>query len=217
MLKGRRMSVPNTYKLPPNHSRFAATQFISLMLLKGTRKTKIGRRGRLRNQIRNEFEHSAQFFCAQCSTRWPSAQYFRSNIQRNYQSVSSWKQGAWTTNKQKSCASGLSRHRPSGSLPIETYRYAACSTLYWLLGTSVPKTGRENSFCHTRTTYNSRQAYASFLNSRQLYEGRDRKISSFSFPTSCSKEGFCGKIMSSEAAKLRVKSQRSGLRHINFC
>ena len=30
-------------------------------------------------------EHSVQFFCAQCSTRWPSAQHFCSNIERNYQ------------------------------------------------------------------------------------------------------------------------------------
>src|SRR5947209_6926490 len=30
-------------------------------------------------------EHSAQFFCAQCSPRWPSAQSFRSLIERNHQ------------------------------------------------------------------------------------------------------------------------------------
>ena len=43
-------------------------------------------------------------------------------------SASCKRRSAWTTNKQKSCTSGLSRHRPSGSLPLETYRYAACST-----------------------------------------------------------------------------------------
>src|SRR5437762_14054229 len=30
-------------------------------------------------------EHSTQFFGAQCSTQWSSAQYFRSKFQPNYQ------------------------------------------------------------------------------------------------------------------------------------
>jgi len=33
--------------------------------------------------IGNGVEHSAQTICPQCSTRWPSAQYFRSIIRRN--------------------------------------------------------------------------------------------------------------------------------------
>ncbi len=44
----------------------------------------IGRRGHLRSPIRNEVEHSAQIFLAECSTLWPSAQDFRSIIQPNY-------------------------------------------------------------------------------------------------------------------------------------
>src|SRR3989440_7333141 len=32
----------------------------------------------------NGVEHSPQNICAECSTRWPSAQYLRSIIQRNY-------------------------------------------------------------------------------------------------------------------------------------
>jgi hypothetical protein len=35
--------------------------------------------------IGNNVEHSEQTFCAECSTRCPSPQYFRSKIQRNYQ------------------------------------------------------------------------------------------------------------------------------------
>ena len=50
-------------------------------------------------------------------------------------------------------------------------------------------------------TYNWRQAYASFLNSRQRYGGRGRKISSFSFPTSCLKVVSRGKIMGAGAAE----------------
>jgi len=80
--------------------------------------------------------------------------------------------------------------------------------LCWLLSTSVPKTGRENSCCHTTTTYNSRQAYASFLNSRQFYEGNGSKTSLFPFSSPCLKEDFCGRIMGLEAAQLRVKSHR---------
>ena len=99
----------------------------------------------------------------------------------------------------------VDKHELSIAPPL-FYTLDKTGHLFWLFDTFVPKTGRENSFCYTTTTYNSRQAHASFLNSRQLYEGRDRKISSFSFPTSCSKEGFRGKLMSSEAAKLRVKS-----------
>jgi hypothetical protein len=52
----------------------------------------------------------------------------------------------------------------------------------------------------TTTTNNSRQAYASFLNYRQFYGVRGDKIPHFSLLTSCLKEGFRGKIMSSEAA-----------------
>ncbi len=33
----------------------------------------------------NRVEHSPQFFGAECSTQWPSAQYLRSIIQPNYQ------------------------------------------------------------------------------------------------------------------------------------
>src|SRR6266567_2295682 len=35
----------------------------------------------------NRVEHSAQFFWAECSPLWPSAQHFRSIIQPNYQYV----------------------------------------------------------------------------------------------------------------------------------
>src|SRR5713226_5994725 len=58
------------------------------MPLDRKRKTKARARGKprmQRNQTRNDVEHSAQIFCAECSTRWPSAQYFRSIIRRNYQ------------------------------------------------------------------------------------------------------------------------------------
>ncbi len=73
--------------------------------------------------------------------------------------------------------------------------------LCWLPGTSVPKTGRENSFCHTTTTNDSRQAYASFLNSWQFYGVRGSQTFHFSFSTSCSKEDYCSKVMGSEAAR----------------
>jgi hypothetical protein len=63
----------------------------------------------------------------------------------------------------------------------------AVDVLCWLLSTSVPKAGRENSFYHPTTIYNTRQAYASFLNSRQFNKGRDSKIFHFSRSTSCSK------------------------------
>src|SRR6266496_3796815 len=59
-----------------------------LMPLDRKRKTKARARGKprmQRSQTRNDVEHSAQIFCAECSTRWPSAQYFRSIIRRNYQ------------------------------------------------------------------------------------------------------------------------------------
>src|SRR6266700_731209 len=84
--KERRMSASSTEKLPPHHSRFATTRFILLMPSKGTRKTKIAKRG-FWSHIRNEFEVSPQFFWAECSTQWPSAQCLRSNIQPNYQIV----------------------------------------------------------------------------------------------------------------------------------
>jgi hypothetical protein len=73
--------------------------------------------------------------------------------------------------------------------------------LCWLPGTSVPKTGRENSFCHTTTTNDSRQAYASFFNSWQFYGVRGSQTFHFSFSTSCSKEDYCSKVMGSEAAR----------------
>src|SRR5262245_66498937 len=47
-------------------------------------KTKIGMRSRRRSPLRNAFEVSPQVFWAQCSTRWLSAQHFRSIIQPNY-------------------------------------------------------------------------------------------------------------------------------------
>src|SRR5258708_13907455 len=55
---------------------------------KGTKKPKIAMRSHPRNHIRNEFEVSPQSFWAECSTQWPSAQYFRSIIQPNYHEVS---------------------------------------------------------------------------------------------------------------------------------
>src|SRR2546422_5530361 len=48
------------------------------------RKTTIGMRSRRRSPLRNEFEVSPQIFGAECSTRWLSAQHFRSIIQPNY-------------------------------------------------------------------------------------------------------------------------------------
>jgi hypothetical protein len=39
------MSASSTEKLPPPHSRFATTRFILLLPSKGTRKTKIAKRG----------------------------------------------------------------------------------------------------------------------------------------------------------------------------
>jgi len=41
-------------------------------------------RSRRRSPLRNEFEVSPQIFWAECSTRWLSAQHFRSIIQPNY-------------------------------------------------------------------------------------------------------------------------------------
>ena len=61
--------------------------------------------------------------------------------------------------------------------------------------------GEKTASAILQTTYYSRQTYASFLNSRQFYGGRDRKISIFSFPTLCSKEKPYGKVMSAEAAQ----------------
>ena len=58
----------------------------------------------------------------------------------------------------------------------------------------------DHNFIHAATGYNSRHAYASFWTAAIIW-GRDRKISSFSFLSSCSKDDFRGKIMSSEAAK----------------
>src|SRR5258707_10115808 len=78
------MSPPSIWKLPPKHSHFAETRSISLMQAAGTRIPLIERKGYLRSPIRNEVEHSAKIFLAECSTRWPSAQYFRSIIQPNY-------------------------------------------------------------------------------------------------------------------------------------
>src|SRR5437867_3520835 len=52
---------------------------------KEMRKTTIGMRSRRRSPLRNEFEVSPQIFWAECSTRWLSAQHFRSIIQPNYQ------------------------------------------------------------------------------------------------------------------------------------
>src|SRR5258707_14960408 len=78
------MSPPSIWKLPPKHSHFADTRSISLMQAAGTRIPLIERKGYLRSPIRNEVEHSAKIFLAECSTRWPSAQYFRSIIQPNY-------------------------------------------------------------------------------------------------------------------------------------
>ena len=49
------------------------------------RKTTISMRSRRRSPLRNEFEVSPQIFWAECSTRWLSAQHFRSIIQPNYQ------------------------------------------------------------------------------------------------------------------------------------
>src|SRR5258708_12020198 len=79
------MSPPSIWKLPPKHSHFAETRSISLMQAAGTRIPLIERKGYLRSPIRNEVEHSAKKILAECSTRWPSAQYFRSIIQPNYQ------------------------------------------------------------------------------------------------------------------------------------
>src|SRR2546421_11856717 len=55
------------------------------MASKEMRKTKIGMRSRRRSPLRNEFEVSPQIFGPECSTRWLSAQHFRSIIQPNYQ------------------------------------------------------------------------------------------------------------------------------------
>jgi hypothetical protein len=84
------MSASSAEKLPTHHSRFATTRFNLLMLSKGTRKTKIAKRG-FWSHSRNEFEVSPQIFWAECSTQWPSAKHFRSIIQPNYQMVyKSW-------------------------------------------------------------------------------------------------------------------------------
>src|SRR5260221_2647752 len=82
------MSPPSIWKLPPKHSHFAETRSISLMQAAGTRIPLIERKGYLRSPIRNEVEHSAKKILAECSTRWPSAQYFRSIIQPNYHDAS---------------------------------------------------------------------------------------------------------------------------------
>ena len=55
-------------------------------------------------------------------------------------------------------------------------------------------------------TYNSRQAYASFLNSRHRYGGRGNKISSFWFLVSCLKGVSRGKSMGTGATESRAKS-----------
>ena len=55
-------------------------------------------------------------------------------------------------------------------------------------------------------TYNSRQAYASFLNSHQRYGGRGRKISSFWFLAWRLQGVSHGKSMGAGAAKNRAKS-----------
>jgi hypothetical protein len=39
----------------------------------------------MRKTSGSRVEHSPKFFFAECSTQWPSAQYFRSIIQPNYQ------------------------------------------------------------------------------------------------------------------------------------
>src|SRR5260221_9975327 len=78
------MAAPSIGKLPPKHAHFAETRSISLMQAAGTRIPLIERKGYLRSPIRNEVEHSAKKILAECSTRWPSAQYFRSIIQPNY-------------------------------------------------------------------------------------------------------------------------------------
>ena len=54
------------------------------------RKTTIGMRSRRRSPLRNEFEVSPQIFWAECSTRWLSAQHFRSIIQPNYHVIRFW-------------------------------------------------------------------------------------------------------------------------------
>src|SRR5438552_2497958 len=60
---------------------------------KEMRKTTIGMRSRRRSPLRNEFEVSPQIFWAECSTRWLSAQHFRSIIQPNYHRASAVDQG----------------------------------------------------------------------------------------------------------------------------
>src|SRR5260221_1560607 len=71
------MSASSTKKLPPPHSRFATTRFILLMPSKGTRKTKIAKRG-FWSHIRNEFEVSPQIVFLESSKRWLSGQHFLS-------------------------------------------------------------------------------------------------------------------------------------------
>jgi hypothetical protein len=87
------------------------------------------------------------------------------------------------------------------SFAVKDDREKALLELYWLFGTSIPKLGRESSLFHIATIHNSRQAYASFLNSRQFYGVRGHKISHFSLLTSCLKEALRGKVMSAEAAQ----------------
>src|SRR5260370_14478342 len=54
--------------------KICATSFLLKNVLLHEKKPDIG----------NGVEHSAQIFCAECSTEEPSTQYFRSIIQRNY-------------------------------------------------------------------------------------------------------------------------------------
>src|SRR5260221_13743754 len=104
------MSPPSIWKLPPKHSHFAETRSISLMQAAGTRIPLIERKGYLRSPIRNEVEHSAKKILAECSTRWPSAQYFRSIIQPNYHFFPSPPQ-----KRVKERGAGWARPRPTGT------------------------------------------------------------------------------------------------------
>src|SRR5258708_10346187 len=106
------MSPPSIWKLPPKHSHFAETRSISLMPAAGTRIPLIERKGYLRSPIRNEIEHSAKKILAECSTRWPSAQYFRSIIQPNYH-IYHWGR----LNSSKKCASATAIRKSIFSAP----------------------------------------------------------------------------------------------------
>src|SRR5260370_38773325 len=59
-----------------------------------SRALKISRCHEKKPDIENGVELSAQKNCAESSTRWPSAQYLRSIIQRNYQRRVKLKEGA---------------------------------------------------------------------------------------------------------------------------